>query len=542
MALFTFNIPGAQPGSASSVDIKGPPGLTLQQAREIFEQQLNTGAFVGVSPGTTISAATQAAQGLKSAASQLGQLASGTVGALGAGVAGAAGQIGSLVNSGLAGATNSLKSLASSVSTGIGSTALTNPINITDVAKTLPAVGSIANLSESQVTSALSTAKNLAGQGASILTNTGVGEFAFNAQQLEAAGVVKPGTSALISAGNSLSSVLKSPAVYTGKDGISSISGLLESPMAQSTIQQNLMNDGLQQVSRLAGDVSKLPSQVTAGLSLASATLAGQTGALSKLAQGAIGELPDPNKILAELKDAVYAVNLEISKIPGSFKETTVPTAVVGSVNRETLNAATSRVLGSEKIPKPSYAPSLSTLNTAIKSATATLESDIGSLKAIKEAAALRLKDAVADLSGVTAPIDAVFVVGPGPDPNDPRDTRNPFVAGPVDPGRYIMGPYGPIYVAPGNEPPGATFVEFVVGGVTFGNATPSVPAPVEPVKPPLTPQELAAARAETRELLKKYDLDAVVSDGTPGDRTAAVRTIDGKNFWLLPNGELVPL
>jgi hypothetical protein len=28
-----------------------------------------------------------------------------------------------------------------------------------------------------------------------------------------------------------------------------------------------------------------------------------------------------------------------------------------------------------------------------------------------------------------------------------------------TDPGGYILGPYGPIYVAPGNEPPGAQFV-----------------------------------------------------------------------------------
>jgi hypothetical protein len=50
--------------------------------------------------------------------------------------------------------------------------------------------------------------------------------------------------------------------------------------------------------------------------------------------------------------------------------------------------------------------------------------------------------------------------VAPGPNPNDPRDTRNPYVPSTTpDPGRYIMGPNGPIYVAPGNEPPGAVFV-----------------------------------------------------------------------------------
>jgi hypothetical protein len=497
MATFSFNIPGAPPGTAATIDIKGPPGLTEAQARQIFEKQLDTGALVGIKPGAVISSATQAAQGLKSAAAQLGQGLSGTVGALGAGITGAVGQIGSQASAALATASSTVKNLASSVTTAIGSTPLTNPVSLASFAGSLPAVGSIANMVPSEVTSALSTAKNLAQQASSALTNVGAGTFALNASQLESAGILKPGMSALVDAGNSLSSVLKSPAAFTGKDGISSLSGLLSNPTAQNNIQQTLMNNGLQEVSKLAGSITSLPATATAGLSLAAAGLAGQAGAISNLARGAIGALPDPSKVLAQLKDAAFAVNLDISKIPDSFKEQTVPAAIVDSVNRLSLNAATSRILGSAKIPVPSFAPSPSSIAAAVKSAEASLQSNLASLKSATEKQANAVKDAIMAVSNVPNPAD--FVLGPAP--------LAQFVTGPGP----VVGP------VPALQPP-------------------------EPDRLPLSPEQLAASRAETRELLKKYDLDSVVAVGTAGGRTGAWRTINGKSFLELPDGQLIPV
>lgn len=400
MAGFSFTIPGAgSQGTASKIEIKGPPGLTLSQAREIFDRQLDSGALVGLKPGAVLSSATQAAQGLGAAASQLGQSLSGTVGALGAGITGAVGQIGSQVSAAVSSATNSVKNLAGSVASVASGTALTNPITLPSFAKTLPAVGSIANMVPSQVTSALSTATNLAQQATSSLTNAGAGAFALNAKQLESVGILKPGMSALVDAGSSLSSVLKSPAAFTGKDGITSISGLLNNAGAQSNIQQTLMNNGLQQVSKLAGSLTGLPATATAGLSLVSGSLAGQAGAISNLAKGAIGSLPDPTKALSQLKDAAFGVNFADAKIPSSFKEQIVPPAVVDSVNRLTLNAATGRVLGSAKIPVPSFGPPPAAIASAVGAAASSLEGAVGSLKSISSPTVL--KDALASLSGV---------------------------------------------------------------------------------------------------------------------------------------------
>jgi len=58
---------------ASTFEVKGPPGMTFEQAKAIFDKQVKTGALVGFKPGDTLSAATQAADGLASAQAQLAQ-------------------------------------------------------------------------------------------------------------------------------------------------------------------------------------------------------------------------------------------------------------------------------------------------------------------------------------------------------------------------------------------------------------------------------------------------------------------------------------
>ena len=68
MGTFNFTLPNGKP-----FEIKGPPGLSLEQAKAIFDKQAETGSLVGIKPGEVLSAATQAAQGLASAQSILAQ-------------------------------------------------------------------------------------------------------------------------------------------------------------------------------------------------------------------------------------------------------------------------------------------------------------------------------------------------------------------------------------------------------------------------------------------------------------------------------------
>jgi hypothetical protein len=149
---------------------------------------------------------------------------------------GAAGSISALATS----AVGTLNKAISGIPTG-------SAINTADFAKQIPALGNIGNLSAPDVTGLMAQTKNLVGQAADKLSNfKGVGSFGLNVPQLETAGILKPGTSALQAAsGASLRDMLKSASAFTGKLGIKSADALLANAPAQAQIQQDLMVKGL---------------------------------------------------------------------------------------------------------------------------------------------------------------------------------------------------------------------------------------------------------------------------------------------------------
>lgn len=349
MAIFSFT-----DSKGKAFDIKGPAGLTLEQAKRIFDTQSSSGSLVGLKPGGILSAASQAAAGLTSALAQVGQSLSGITGALGGGIASAAGAIGSAATGALASA-KSIADKALSVVTGAKTGAVTNGINISNFAKTDSALAPIAGMSVPQVTGALAQAKNLVGQAASKMTDVkGLGSFGFDAKQLETAGILKPGMSNLVASGAStLTKVLKSPAAFTGKKGIKSVNDLLSNPGAQSNIQQDLMAKGAAGLASVGASLSKFNPADAAGLALNAAKNLPNTEALIK-------GLPLPADIkstmTSTIQSAAFAVNLT-DKIPAAFKAEILPEPAVDTTNRETLNAAATRIIGNPKIPAPSYSP-----------------------------------------------------------------------------------------------------------------------------------------------------------------------------------------
>lgn len=413
MSIFKFNLPNGQP-----FEIKGPPGLTEAQARAIFDKQAETGALVGFKPGDTLSAATQAADGLASAQSVLAQAQAGVSGALGgiggalggalnsaqAALASAGGAIGGSVAGIAAGLTSAVGpavsavsgavgSLASGLSAAVSSTAgavggalksaigtatqiatstvqtinraltttpVTNPIDSANFLSTESALAPIASMSVPTVTGVLAQAKNLVGQAGSVLSdNLGAGSFGLTASQLETAGFVKPGTAALVSVGGAaLSAVLKSPAVWTGKDGINNVTSLLSNDSAQSKIQQDLMATGLAAVSAAGVPVAGLSAQGVAGLALNAAKSVADT-------LNYVKGLPIVNDATGAVKaefdqatrDAAFAANFVETKVPPAWKAIDIPVPAANTVNRDTVNAAASRIAGNPKIPPPNYGP-----------------------------------------------------------------------------------------------------------------------------------------------------------------------------------------
>jgi hypothetical protein len=421
MATFKFTLPNGKP-----FEVKGPAGLSFDQARAIFDKQAETGSLVGIKPGEVLSAATQAAQGLASAQALVSQAQSGIIGALGAGIPGAAGAIGAVSGAlgaaggalggslagtatGLTGAvgaavTNftsaateaigtvtstlgrtarlpsrvnsvlgsgrSLTAVAGSIGATASATistinksltsAVTDPINIANFAKETPALTSIGSMNAGVVTGVLAQAKNLVGQASSALTNEkGLGSFGLGAEQLEKAGILKPGVSRLLTGGAaSITSLLKSPAVFTGKDGIKSVTDLLNNPVKQAGIQQELMSQGVAGLKALGVPTDLLSPQGLAGTALNAAKSIPGADAFLK-------GLPIPNDpagavaaaFNANIRDGAFAANLSQAKIPPAFKAEITPVPSADTVNRDTVNAAVTRVLGNPKVPEPNYGP-----------------------------------------------------------------------------------------------------------------------------------------------------------------------------------------
>jgi hypothetical protein len=382
MATFSFTLPNGQP-----FEVKGPSGLSLDQAKAIFDKQAATGSLVGLKPGMVLSAATQAAQGLASAQSLLTQAQSSITGALGAGIPGAAAAIGSVssalgaaggaingslsgVAAGLTGAVGAAVSAsgAASIITGGAATAvstinniiatvpLTNEINITDFAKQIPAVASIGPLSLPDVTGVLAQAKKLVDQAGSIVTDAkGLGEFGLSPAQLEAAGILKPGMAKFVADGAStVTNLLKSPAAFTGKDGIKGAQDLLGNLVKQGLIQQDLMKKGLDALKAFGIPADLMSAAGAAGSILNAAKDPAAAAAFLKKLPGIGQDLADTFE--KNIRDAAFPPGL-VPKLPPAFKAETVPVPAANTVNRDTVNAAVTRVLGNPKVPEPNYGP-----------------------------------------------------------------------------------------------------------------------------------------------------------------------------------------
>jgi hypothetical protein len=170
-----INIPEV---SGEVFKIKGPPGMTFDQAKAIFETQVKTGSLTGFKVGDTLSAATQAADGLEAARSELSQATAGFGGALPTGTnlnsltaslgplgAAAAGQ----VSSAITGSTAGLASLAT------GALSLPGSVGsaLSGVTRTFSGLTPSLSAASASLTSTFNTAASTGGTSAVLGALTG---------------------------------------------------------------------------------------------------------------------------------------------------------------------------------------------------------------------------------------------------------------------------------------------------------------------------------------------------------------------------------
>lgn len=349
------------PGQTSKTfDVDGPPGMTREQAFEIFKKQYNTGGLTGFNPGDVLNAQTQAAAGLESAKAQVAQARAGFPG-IDTGTLNsfksiadtaknslAAGSTGTLQER-ITNAGGILQNTGGKISSLFGQAA-PNPISTADFATTLPALMPMSGLGTTDVRATVSSVAAGVNQNFNEFSNAkGVGKFGLDATQLESVGLLKPGTAStfLKSGANDLTTVLKSPAVWTGKQGITNLDALLNNVSAQCTTQQQCMAKGLGVASALGLPVDKLPAKDLGG----AASVFGKDSAGG--AAWIRGQLP-PDKQAdfdARFKDAQFAIGSADSKFNDAMLQQAPPGEAVDTVNRETLTASIGRVFGNDKIP-----------------------------------------------------------------------------------------------------------------------------------------------------------------------------------------------
>ena len=414
MSKFSFTAPDGQ-----VFDILGPPNATIEQARAIFDQQFKSGGLVGLKVGETVSAATQAEAGLRSAVSQLGlKLPTATELAFG-----------------------SLKNIP-----------LLNPITAVDFIKQATPNFSLGPLKSSDIQGLMSqTAAQLDQSLNTVSASTGIGKFGININQLENAGYLKPGTASSYAlsaaqAGTQKLESFLSPGAFTGKDGISNLQGILSNENVQNTIQgtvlkqsynllattgitQNLSTTQLGGLLQTAsafdvktavdfakgfevknisevlsvakageyatslvnnvgnigqiGDITKLAGQLGSINSIADLGklsgvlsgnlngLAGQLGNLNGLAGqlgnlgGLAGQLGNLGSLASSFSGAAGIVGGVVGIVSGLFggrggsiyAGVRRPQGVSNTVNRDTVNASVSAIIGNAKISTPSFSP-----------------------------------------------------------------------------------------------------------------------------------------------------------------------------------------
>ena len=318
---FTFG------GKTFQVDV--PTGLTEAQARQIFDQQAKTGALVGLKPGDIIDAASQAAASVPGATAQFTQALSGIPGSV----------QGALTSpqaiAGLTSAIDQGKQVLSNITKSLSSTPVTNGMSVPEFAKQAQALVPIQGLSSVDVRAGVSQAAALIGQAPTEISNAlGVGQFGFDASQLETAGLLKPGTaSAFLSQGaNELSSILQSPTVWTGAGGIK--------------------DSGLTAVKQLGLPIDKLDSKALAGVALNAAKSVETTLDWAK-GQALSADVKAEYDTLA--KDAAFAVGVAQEKLNDALKQEEFALPSENTVDRATLDAAVTRLFGNDKIPSFEY-------------------------------------------------------------------------------------------------------------------------------------------------------------------------------------------
>jgi len=305
------------------------------------------------SAGTALNNTTTAlSASIATATSAVGSAVSGVTGAVSGVVSGVTGAV-----SGVVSQVGAAIAPVTAAASGLINQVVTLPVNAGLLLKQIPAIRSIGSLNPAQVTGMLASTALAVGQSAGQISNgKGVGVFGFSPVQLEQVGLIKPGTIAKFGAtAPNLTSFLASPTIWTGKNGVNNLSGLLNNPNLQNRLQQDLMQQGLAQL-RKSGIVKGLES-VPQLAGLVNSAVQFGPAAVTNWAKGQ-ANAAIVNQISKVFKNSEFASILSnaVNIFVGISGQRPVNIAgIIDTVNRAPINTAVIGVIGNAKVQPPNY-------------------------------------------------------------------------------------------------------------------------------------------------------------------------------------------
>ena len=215
----------------------------------------------------------------------------------------------------------------------------------------------IGNLQSEQITSMLAQANVNVEQAFNTISNDlGVGKYGFSAIQLENAGYLKSGvTEFFLEDGvSTLDTVLQSSTVWSGKNGVSNLAGVLGDESLQDFIKTDLYTNSFNEL-RANG---LLTGSEAADKIAALVEPASQFGTTS-VKQWIENTAPDETTtttIAKASRSAQYSVELANQKLSEEIKGYSVPTSgSTNTVSRTQVDSSATTVITETKVTPPSY-------------------------------------------------------------------------------------------------------------------------------------------------------------------------------------------
>ena len=344
--------------AGEAYEVQGPPGATYDQAQAVFNKQLNSGGLVGIPVGGLVNAVTQSADGLSTAPAYIGPQAVSVAKQLG----------------------NNLV-----LPTQVGTPPPT-AITTSDFVNTKTSAQTIGTVTSAQVQGLVATVAVAVDQSANVITNgKGLGTYGLTADQLQTAGLIKPGIADQVrqNPANAVS-ILSSPTSWTGKQGATDINSILTNIDLQTSTQQGLMENSFNQLKQ-AGTINGTEAASTVGPLVNAATKYGVANATSWLNNNA------PAAIVGGVSGLIASsgfggtfgsINQILSGGGSALSSGTVAAkGYTNTVDRANVNRAMKAIIGNPKIPTPYFQSSgASTSNPA--AATSAIQSAISTLTA----------------------------------------------------------------------------------------------------------------------------------------------------------------